>query len=395
MPELLLVGVGTMGRPYLDAARRLGVRVHAVESAAQASTLAGVADRVTPARGDGDEAWAEAAAGAAATARPDGVVAFTEPHVLGAALVAERLSLPGPSLAAAVLSRNKALQRGRCAAAGVRQPEYVIAGELAAVADWAESHFPVVVKPLAEAGSVGVELVPDRAAFEQVARRRRGERPLLVEAAVEGPEYSWEALVRDSTVLLANLTAKETTGPPHFVETGHRIDPLPVDPATARAIDELATAVLAALGMRTGIVHLELRLAATGPTLIEVAVRTPGDFLMDALSCAYGVDWHELVVRLALRLPLPELPRTAVAHAALHFPLAEAGTVVAIDGLDRVRADPAVQRAGVLVAEGDVLAPVTSSYQRYGFALLCAPDRSELERGLAVARRALTIRTSH
>ncbi|MYV40224.1 hypothetical protein GT030_15470, partial [Streptomyces sp. SID1328] len=32
--ELLLAGVGTMGRPYLEAAARLGVRARALESAA-------------------------------------------------------------------------------------------------------------------------------------------------------------------------------------------------------------------------------------------------------------------------------------------------------------------------------------------------------------------------
>ena len=69
MPTLLLVGVGVMGRPYLAAARRLGLQVHAVEAESRAGALAGHADRVTTTRGESGEAWAEAAA-AAATASP-------------------------------------------------------------------------------------------------------------------------------------------------------------------------------------------------------------------------------------------------------------------------------------------------------------------------------------
>jgi hypothetical protein len=82
-----------------------------------------------------------------------------------------------------------------------------------------------------------------------------------------------------------------------------------------------------------------------------------------------------------------------VAYAALHFPLAEPGVVTAIEGLDEVRADPAVVRADVLVGPGDVVEPVVSSFQRYGSVLLAAPDRDQLERTLALARRTLVIRT--
>jgi len=392
--ELMLIGVGQMGQPYLAAARRLGLRVHAIETAGRAADLASQVEHVTVTHGEGDEAWAAAAAAAAAACPPDGVVAFSESQVLGAALVADELGLPGPSLRTAVLSRNKALQRGRFAAAGIRQPEYLIAPDLAAAASWADERFPVVVKSLSSAGSVGVELAADRHAYDDAVGRRSGESPLLVEAAVDGPEYSWEALVRDGTVWTSNITAKETTGPPQFVETAHRTA-WPLSEAATWAVDELGTAVLAALGMRSGIAHVEFRLADAGPTLMEVAVRTPGDFLMDLLGLTYEVDWFEMVVRLAMSLPLPPPPDRATAYAAGHFPLAEPGVVTAIEGLDAVRAHPAVVRAGVLAEVGDVLAPVVSSLQRRAYVLLAAPDPGTLDDGLSFARQTLTIRTRH
>ena len=52
------------------------------------------------------------AAAAAMACTQSGVLAFSEPHVLGAALVQDEYGLPGPSLRAAVTSRNKALQGG-------------------------------------------------------------------------------------------------------------------------------------------------------------------------------------------------------------------------------------------------------------------------------------------
>jgi biotin carboxylase len=393
MQELMLVGVGRMGRPYVDAARRLGLRVRAVEAATRAAAVAGEVDAVHPCRGELDELWSEAAHAAALAGTPHGVVAFSEPQVMAAALLQDALGLPGPSLRAAVLSRNKALQRGRFAAHGVRQPDYIVTDDLAAGTEWALARLPVVVKPLSSSGSAGVELVADADAYHEVAARRAAERPLLVETAVDGPEYSWEALVRDGEVWCANTTAKETTGPPHFVEVAHRTA-AELAPGVARQVDELAAGVLTALGMRTGLVHLEFRLADAGPTLMEVAVRTPGDYLMEILSLTYDVDWFELVVRSALALPLPDPPQGPVRYAASYLPIAAPGVVTKIRGLAEVAAHPCVARAALKVVEGQTVAPLRSSAQRVGHVLLAADCPRELEAALAYVRETLVVCTA-
>jgi biotin carboxylase len=393
MQELMLIGVGRMGRPYVEAARRLGVRVRAVEAASRMDAVAGDVDALHPCRGELDELWSEAAHVAALAGTSGGIVAFSEPQVMAAALLQDALGLPGPSLRAAVLSRNKALQRGRFAAHGVRQPDYVVTDDLQAAAEWALARLPVVIKPLSSSGSAGVELVAGADAYHAIAARRAHERPLLVETAVDGPEYSWEAIVRDGQVWCANTTAKETTGPPHFVEVAHRTA-VRLAPAVARQVDKLAAGVLTALGMRTGLVHLEFRLAQDGPTLMEVAVRTPGDYLMEILTLTYGVDWFELVVRAALSLPLPEPPPAPVRYAASYLPVAAAGVVTGIRGLAEVAAHPCVVRAALKVAEGQTVAPLRSSAQRVGHVLLAADSPQELEEALAFVRETLVVHTS-
>jgi len=390
MQTLLLVGVGRMGRPYLAAARRLGVRIHAVEVAANAAALGPLVDEVTVCPGISDEDWAFAAHAAVAARRPDGVLAFSEPQVMAAALVCDELGLPGPSLRAAVVSRNKALQRARFAAAGIGQPDFLLAGRLAEAATWAAERFPVVVKPLSSAGSDGVELVADAGAFERVVARRAGEGRLLVERAVTGPEFSWEALVQEGKVWLSNLTEKETNGPPRFVEVAHRL-PAAVDAAARAEADDLGAAVIDALGMRTGLVHLEFRRSPAGPRVMEVAVRTPGDFLLNLLGLAYGVDWFELAVTVALGRDLPAPPVAQPRHAASYLPIAPPGTVTALTDLPEVTALPAVVDAGYWVAVGDAVVPATSSVNRFGYALLAADDRAALERALDEVRATFTV----
>ncbi|WCD86470.1 L-arginine-specific L-amino acid ligase [Streptomyces xanthophaeus] len=394
-PELLLIGVGLMGRPYVRAAHRLGLRVRAVEAETRAEEARGLVDELELSQGrygSLDELWAESAYEAALRRRPDGVLAFTESHVLAATLVQDRLALPGPSLQAAAISRNKALQRGRFRAHGIGQPEYRLTGSLTEAGPWAEARLPVVVKPLSSAGSEGVELVPGADAYREAAVRRGGEGLLLVETAAQGPEYSWEALVQGGKVWFANLTAKETTGPPHFVEVSHRVA-VQLPPEEAAVVDALGESVIEAIGMRTGLVHLEFRLTATGPQVMEVAVRTPGDYLMDLCSLAYGIDWFEMVVRLAVGAQLPPAPQAPVRYAASHFVVSEPGTVVAVEGLEQVRAHPAVVDCGVSVAVGDRIAATSSSGQRTAFAVLAAPSREALEEALAQVRSTLLVTT--
>jgi biotin carboxylase len=382
-----------MGLPYLAAGRALGARVVAVETAQKAESIAPLVDRLTVARGASDELWAEGAFAAVAAERPDGVIAFSEPQVLAASMVQEELGVPGPSLRASVISRNKALQRGRFAAAGIAQPEHLVVDDLAGAAEWALARLPVVVKPLSLAGSMGVELVPDAAAFAEVAARRSGEGRLLVERTIEGPEYSWEALVVGGAVWFANVTAKETTGPPNFIEVAHRSAADVTDEVRA-TIDRFGADVLAAMGMRSGLVHLEFRLTDAGPVLMEIAVRTPGDHLMELLGLTYGLDWFELVARVALGRALPTPPTGPIRYAASYLPLTTAGTVTAIHGLEAVREHKTVVEAGLSVAVDSVVEPAHSSNQRVGQVLLAAGDRVELEAALAEVRRTLVVETA-
>ncbi|MFI9783022.1 ATP-grasp domain-containing protein [Kitasatospora sp. NPDC051984] len=392
MPKLLLVGVGELGLPYLIAAKRLRASVGLVETPGRAALLRDLVDEVFPVAGTAEEQWSEAALGAAARWSPDGVLALGEPQVLAAALTAGRHGLPGPSLGAAVVSRNKALQRAVFAAAGLPQPASTVTERLGAAADWAAERLPVVVKPLSSSGSSGVELVPDAAAWADAVRRRDGEGRLLVESAVTGPEFSWEGLVRDGQVLLGNVTEKETGPAPYFVEVAHRVGT--AAPATVAAGQQLGRQVVEALDMRTGIVHLEFRLTADGPAIIEVAVRTPGDSIMDAVGLVHGLDLYEAVVRLALGLPTPAVERARQLRcSASLFPTATPGRVVAVHGAADVRGRPGVARVHVGVRPGDTVGPIRCSADRPAAVLVEAADPESLEKAVAGVRATLLVET--
>ncbi len=143
--RLLLVGLGVMGRPYLTAAHAAGVSVIVLDSAAALASedtqaLLSDDDVAVPVGGGTDEHWYLAANEAVATYAPDGVLAFAEPHVRTAALIADEFGLPGPGLRAAEVSRNKAYQRALFARHEVAQPAFGLATEATEAAAWVAAH---------------------------------------------------------------------------------------------------------------------------------------------------------------------------------------------------------------------------------------------------------------
>lgn len=390
---LLMVGIGVAGRPFLDSARRLGFVVHGVELPER---KVGYVDRVsafTGCRGLIDELWAEAAEIAIRDSRPDGVLAFNEPHVMGAALVQDRLGLPGPSLRAAAVSRNKALQRAVFAAAKIPQPDYFVRDDIRDTREWAAGHLPLLVKPLSLTGGAGMEYIADEQALDAMIERRTGTGKLLVEAEVTGPEYSWVAVVVNGEVKISNISSTETSGPPYFVELVHRTPAvLPVE--DRQEINAVALRALDALGMRTGIVQLECKMTAAGPSVIEAAVRMPGDGLMELLELTYGINWYDLMVMAAMGRNLPELPAGPCRYAAGYDPPLTGGVVTEITGFDEIRDHPMVISADLVVSPGNLVPTSRSSVEVAGEILMGAQTSDELEEVLAHVRRSLRIETT-
>ncbi|GAA1678631.1 hypothetical protein GCM10009830_27200 [Glycomyces endophyticus] len=391
--RLLLVGMGRVGRPYARAARELGLDLAVLDhpaSLAFAKARGVLDDDQTgyPVVGTSTAAWCSALPEVLAAGPVHGVVAFGESHVTAAALIADELGLPGPGLRAAAVSQDKALQRSLFARHGVRQPAALAPPDLDAAAAWAASRYPVIAKPAGGTGSRGVRLVADEAALRAWHGDRPGE-PFLVEQYLQGPEYSLECVVRAGALVFAEPTRKTTTDPPYYVELGHTVPAGLPDPGPAR---DLAAAVARAMGMRDGLMHLEFRQEDTGPHLMEVAVRTPGDHILELHALAHGTDLFAAAIAVALGDD-PAIRRTRSGAAAVRFPAAAPGTVTRIEGLPALRRLPETVDVQIDVSPGDRVHPVTSSRDRVATVLLSAADPESLDRAAKTAADLLRIRT--
>lgn len=394
LTRLLMVGCGWMGRPYLKRAHARGMQVAVLDSAAafgwpETRAALGEQDQTYVADGTDEEAWIVAASAALRDGPVDGVLAFSEQHVLAAALLADELGLPGPGLRAARTSRNKLIQRETFARHGLAQPEYLPARTADAAIEWAKDRYPVVLKPLSSTGSHGVRIVTDETEVADWVREREDSGVFLVERYLPGPEYSVEAVIERGTVVFRIVTDKTTTPAPYCVELEHQ-SPADLGGSERTSIEELLDGVVSALAIGSGIVHLELRLEADGPHIMEVAVRTPGDYIMDVVEAATGVDLYDAVIAVACGQPPPVEP-TVDGVACVWFPTAEPGVITAIEGTERVAQLEGVVNIEIDVEPGGRVEPLRSSMERLGMVILGATDRGELGKRLDAVRAELLI----
>jgi biotin carboxylase len=398
---------------FLDAAARAGIDL------VVASDAPGTLAALTPGRELVVELGSPAEAGDRAVEfareRPvDGVVGVDESAVLTAAHVAERLGLPHHPVAAVAATRDKRRLRAQFEAARLPQPRWAElhpqagAAELAASVDRVGG-YPIVVKPVDLAASRGVIRVDDGAelagAVERIHRlqTRLGcasegsaqGHPLLVEEFVPGSEVAVEALVIAGDVrVLAIFDKPEPLDGPFFPETIYTT-PSRHAPATQAQLIGLTVAAAAALGLRDGPLHAELRIPLAGPVLLEVAARSIGGLCSRTLRLGPGGTWslEELILRHAAgqALASEDLTRADGASGVLMLPVLRSGRLHSVEGVEEASAVPGIDGVTISIPRGAEVEPLPEGDRYLGFVFARLPTPVEVEFALRQARDRLRV----
>jgi S-sulfo-L-cysteine synthase (3-phospho-L-serine-dependent) len=384
------------GRLFAAAARDLGLRPVLFSRDPDRYSYVR-ADRIEVRRLDTTDPAAIQRAGADLDAPVAGVTSSSEYSIAIAAEVARELGLPHPDPDAVRACRDKLTQRERLRDAGISVPRFAgarTAAEAVEAARWVG--WPVVVKPVAGSGSIGVRLCSDADAVAEAAGAVLDadltalalppQDAVVVEEYLPGPEFSVEML--DRTVV--GSTRKHLGAPPFFVETGHDF-PAPLATGPRRAIEGVARAALSALGLGWGAAHVELRSTPTGPRIVEVNPRLAGGMIPRVVQLATGIDMIGYVV--AEAAGMAEIPRPdRAAAASIRFLVAEAsGYLAAIDGLAEASGVPRVVDVGLLREPGQRVELRHSFQDRLAY-VIATGDPAEAPAAAATGLRALTAR---
>jgi biotin carboxylase len=395
---LVLVESNTTGsgRLFCAAARQLGLRpVLLARDPARYPYVA--ADGVETLVTDTADVAAVLAACARVGGRVAGVTSSSEYFIAIAAEAARALGLPHADPAAVRACRDKSVQRTRLAAAGVPSPAFdAVTSAREAAAAALRLGLPVVVKPVTGSGSVGVQLCASVAevsdavdlvlGYGERMRSLPRQGAVLVEAYVAGPEYSVE-LLHGTPV---GVTRKHLGPEPYFVEMGHDF-PAPLPAADRDRLERAAAAALAALGLDWGAAHVELRLTATGPVIIEVNPRLAGGMIPQLISEALGVDVVWQLVASAARRPRPPRPRRKAAAAIRFLVSDQPGRLIEVSGISAARAVGGVIDVQLTCEPGTEVRPPLSFSDRLGYVMAAAPTGPAASRAAADGLRALTV----
>ncbi|MFI1568169.1 ATP-grasp domain-containing protein [Streptomyces sp. NPDC020490] len=287
------------------------------------------------------------------------VLTWGETVLESTARAAGKLSLRHMSPRSAARCRDKYETRTLLAAAGVSAVRHGLAHTAdEAVRIAASIGHPVVLKPRAQAGSIGVVLAADpsavREGFALAAGAAYGDLPsgvgVLVEEYLVGPEISVDSVVQDGVATPVHVARKRLGFAPHFEEVGHLVTGWGGEP-WAGQVRTLVAAAHQVLGIEMGVTHAELRLTPAGPRLVELNGRLGGDLIPYASRLATGVDLVVAAAELALgRTPDLRPDRDGCAEVRFCYPPHD-GTVRRVD-VERAAAVPGIAHAEVLAAPG-------------------------------------------
>jgi hypothetical protein len=246
--------------------------------------------------------------------------------------------------------------------------------------------YPLVVKPPAGAGAKATFRVEGREALDDALRAMppSPERPLQVEEFVVGKEHSFDACNIGAKTVWHSLTRYDP--PPLHVLENPWIQwtvtvPREIDAAPYDDIRAMATRALKALGMTSGVSHMEWFRRPDGTIAIsEVGARPPGAQICTLHSVACDIDFYAAWGRLVVFDEFTA-PERRYAAGGAYLRAQGQGTVIrAIHGVEQAQ-----REIGELVVEArlpQVGAQPTGTYEGDGYVILRHASTDVVERAL-------------
>lgn len=311
----------------------------------------------------------EAAAAAVSKVRPDGVLSFKDKRLRFTADLAEQLGLPFHSPEVARRLTDKFAQRQALRAGGVSVPSFQTVPQRRDSSRWAEftaaARFPAVLKPrLDNEGSRDTVPVSSLEQLEEQTAQTNGTEMVLEEYLGDRRQgvrscfadyVSVESVLSHGQISHIAVTGRFPPAEP-FRESGFFIE-AELDPADRHEVLTTATAALRALGLETGCCHTEIKFTPHGARVIEVNGRIGGG-VPEMLADISDMELLKVAMRVALgeriQYERPLEPERIGFLFYVHAP-ASMQRVTAVEGLDRLCADPRVTEGILSRGPGQVV----------------------------------------
>ncbi len=251
--------------------------------------------------------------GLARNARIDQVECLWEPYMILAARIRESFGLPGMTVDETVPFRDKERMKQVIDAAGIRTPWHTSAVSAGQVWEAAERvGYPLIVKPIAGAGSASTFRVESEGQLNEVLPLLRHVPVVSVEEFVDGEEFTYDTICAGGQVLFEHVMWYRPR--PLQMAQNEWVSPVSISLRDVSVPQlqggrQMGGDVLRALRFQTGFTHMEWYRKADGEVVFgEIGARPPGARTVDLMNFATDGDcyvgWAEAVVHGRLSRPL-------------------------------------------------------------------------------------------
>lgn len=168
--------------------------------------------------------------------------------------------------------------------------------------DASKIFYPCVIKPCVGHSKKGVCFAKDETDLEKAITYAQGVNDeIMLEEFVEGREISVEVLSYKKEHRIIQVTDKDTSGAPHFVELGHH-QPALLSTEIKSKIFKIVPQILDAIKYENGATHIEMKIdKAENIYLVEVNLRGGGDNISTKLiPLSTGFNYVAALIDIAL-----------------------------------------------------------------------------------------------
>ncbi|HEV2371158.1 MAG TPA: ATP-grasp domain-containing protein [Streptosporangiaceae bacterium] len=292
----------------------------------------------------------------------DHVIGPAEMSVPAAGLLRSYFGIPGTGFETALSFSNKHLMKQRLRAAGLPVTDWVSVPSVERVpGTLSELGAPVVVKPVFGGGgqhTFVLKSAADAAALAtspHAAGLREAGCPVIVERFVEIiNEYHCDGVVHDGEVRFAAVSRyfAPLLGQIGSVSGSHIV--AAADPVSGHVTD-LHRSTVAALGLRSGVTHMELFETSCGFLVGEITCRPAGGGVPEVVLRQYGVDlWQAFTDTSLGRTPSAATDPATSTFAWVDMPI-RPGRVAELSSAEELATLPGVVEVEMHAAVGDVI----------------------------------------
>jgi ATP-grasp domain len=299
----------------------------------------------------------------------------------------DAMGIPGMGAGAAQNFRDKSRMKTVLQDANLPCARHVLARSVEEARVFAaQAGFPLVAKPPTGSGARSTFRLEATEQLEEclAAMPPSSDRPTLLEEFVSGEEHSFDSVSLGGRVVWSSIS--------HYAPSPLEVlrepwiqwcvmIPREVQRPEYTAIQEAAARALPALGLDTGLSHMEWFRRPDGRVVIsEVGARPPGAQFTKLISYAHDFDLYAAWAQLMVFDTFQPRPRPFACGAAYLRGQGQ-GKVQAVTGLDRLDAD-----IRELVVEHRLPAvgqAATGSYEGEGYIIVRHPETAVVEEALA------------